>query len=70
MKPEQNASLITQSNITLYNMPIFQKETMLSRSKTEWTAIRKCKMQSAQLPHMTKLKYLGIALQSDGGMNA
>ena len=27
-------------------------------------------MQSAQLPQMTKLKYLGSTLQSDGGMNA
>ena len=27
-------------------------------------------MQSAQLPEMTKLTYLGSTLQSEGGMNA
>ena len=27
-------------------------------------------MQSAQLPQMNKLKYMGSTLQSDGGMNA
>ena len=45
----------------------------LSRSKTEYmclngTPLGSVTMQSAQLPRVTELKYLGSTLQSDGDM--
>ena len=45
----------------------------MSRAKTEYiwlngTSLGSVKMQSAQLPQVTELKYLGSTLQSDGDM--
>ena len=46
----------------------------VSRAKTVYmclngTPLANVNMQSAQLPHVTEIKYLGSTLQSDGDMS-